>query len=80
MAKQQKQQPERKVYVTIRSTTQRKAVKFESWRYWEIVGELMFRSADRLDAYDAARWCGRFAKPGDRRELAPDITMEVTDG
>lgn len=71
---------ERKVYVTIRSTTQRKAVKFECWRYWEIVGELMFRSADRQDAYDAARWCGRFAKPGDRRELAPDITMEVTDG
>lgn len=58
MAKQQKQQPERKVYVTIRSTTQRKAVKFECWRYWEIVGELMFRSADRQDAYDAPGGAG----------------------
>ena len=79
MARKERTQ-ERKVYVTISSTTMRKPVKFESWRYWEIVGELIFRSADRLDAYDAARWCGRFAKPGDRRELAPDITMEVTDG
>ena len=79
MARKEQTQ-ERKVYVTIRSVTQRKAVKYESWRYWEIVGELMFRSADRQDAYDAARWCGRFAKPGDRRELSPDITMEVTDG
>lgn len=70
---------ERKVYVTIRSTTQRKAVKFEIWRYWEIVGELIFRSADRLDAYDAARWCARFAKPGDRKELFPDISLEVTE-
>lgn len=70
---------ERKVYVTIRSATQKKAVKFECWRYWEIVGELMFRSAERQDAYDAARWVARFAKKGDKRELAPDITMEVTD-
>ena len=79
MAKQQKQQPERKVYVTISSTTMRKPVRFECWRYWEIVGELIFRHADRQDAYDAARWCGRFAKSGDRRELLPDITMEVSE-
>lgn len=80
MAKQQKQQPERKVYVTISSTAMRKPVKFESWKYWEIVGELMFRSADRSEAYDAARWCARFAKPGDRKELFPDIYLEVSDG
>ena len=35
------QEPERKAYVTIRSTTQRKAVKFEIRRHWEIVGELI---------------------------------------
>lgn len=70
---------ERRVLVTIRSGGTKKPATFETWRYWEIVGELVWRSANRLDAYDAARWCGRFAKPGDRRELFPDITMEVKE-
>ena len=78
MAARKEQAQERKVYVTIRSPGYKKSVVFETWRYWEIVGELIFRSADRLEAYEAARWCGRFARPGDRRELFPDITMEVT--
>ena len=66
---------ERKVLVTIRS--QRRPVTLESWRYWEIVGELLFMGADRFEAYEAARWCGSKATPGDKKELSCGITMEV---
>lgn len=72
--------PERKIFVTISDSTEQQSVRFETWKYWEILGELIFRSADRTDACDAAKWCARTAKPGDRRELFPDITLEVADG
>lgn len=68
---------QRKLYVVIRSDAVRKPEKLEAWRYWEIVGELTWRSADRLEAYDAAKWCGLTAKAGDRRTLYPGITLEV---
>ena len=71
--------PERKVLVTIRSPGVKKPSIFETDRYWEIVSELTWRKAERLDAYDAAKWCDRTAKPGDRKELKPDITLEVKE-
>lgn len=73
-----KQNTERKVYVTIRSAAGRRPVKIETWRYWEIVGELQFMGADRFEAYDAARWCARDAKPNDKKEIRNGITLEVT--
>ena len=72
------QAPERKTYVIIRSGAH-KAVKFETKQYYGIVLELTLRSADRDEARSAARWCFHHAKPGDRRELWPDITMEVAE-
>lgn len=76
MAKQ-KQQTERSVLVTIRSPA--KTVRFDIWRYWEIVAELQMIHTDRADAVRAANWCLR-VKPGDRRELANGIVLEVGDG
>lgn len=73
MAKQ-KQQTERSVLVTIRSPA--KTVRFDTWRYWEIVAELQMMHTDRADAVEAANWCLR-AKPGERRELANGIVLEV---
>lgn len=70
--------PERKNYVTIRSGMG-KPMKFETKQYYGIALELTLRSADRDEARRAARWCFNYAKPGDRRELWPDITMEVTE-
>ena len=72
-----RKEQERKVYVTIRS--QRKPVRLETWRYWEIVGEMQFQGADRFEAYEAARWCGRTAKPGDKQELPCGIVLEVSE-
>lgn len=76
MAKQKQQQPERSAIVTIRSPA--KTVRFDTWRYWEIVAELQMIHTDRADAVEAANWCLR-AKPGDRRELANRIVLEVGD-
>ena len=73
MAKQ-KQQTERSALVTIRSPA--KTVRFDTWRYWEIVAELQMIHTDRADAVEAANWCLR-AKPGDRRELVNGIILEV---
>ena len=71
------QNAERKVYVTIRSAAGRRPVKLEIWRYWEIAGELQFMGLDRLEAYDAAKWCARTAKDGDKKGLSNGISMEV---
>lgn len=67
--------PERKVLVTIRSG--RKKVTLETWKFWEIVGELQWMRADHTTAYDTAKWLQK-AQPGEKREIHPDITMEVT--
>lgn len=72
MAKQ-KQQTERSVLVTIRSPA--KTMRFDTWRYWEIVAELQMLHTERADAIEAANWCLR-AKPGNRRELANGIVLE----
>lgn len=83
MAKQK--EPERKTCVII-SDGKRKDT-LETWRYWEIVGELQWLGTSRPDALDAAKWCAK-AKPGDSKALTGveyaagnrvEITMEVTD-
>jgi hypothetical protein len=68
------QTTERSVLVTIRSPA--KTVRFDTWRYWEIVAELQMIHTERAEAVEAANWCLR-AKPGDRRELANGIVLEV---
>ncbi len=54
--------------VTIKGGKSSGAVKFESHRYWEIVGELSWRGADRNQATDNAKWCGR-AEPGSEKSI-----------
>lgn len=77
--KRLEQKEERKVYVMIRSKAGKtKPVKLETWRYWEIVGELRYMGVERFEAYDAARWCARDARIGDKKELSGEITVEVT--
>ena len=51
-------------------------MRFDTWRYWEIVAELQMIHTDRAEAVEAANWCLR-AKPGDRREFANGIVLEV---
>lgn len=77
MARKEQTQ-ERKVVVTIRSADKRKPVTLDTWRYWEIIGELRWRGADYPAATDAAKWAQR-AKPGDINRV-DDILMEVRDG
>lgn len=72
MAKQQ--EPERKIFVTISDGNKRE--RFETWRYWEIVGALQWMGADRQTAYDAAKWAGR-ATPGDWYKIA--LAVEERD-
>ena len=66
--------------VTIKGGKKSDTVKFESWKYWEIVGELAWRGADRNQAYDNAKWCSR-AEPGSEKTILftgyPAISMKV---
>lgn len=63
------------VIAKMRTAKGRRETK-DTWRYWEIVGDLIWMGADRLDAYDAARWCIR-AKPGETRAVKPDIEITI---
>ena len=68
---------ERKVLVTIRSADKRKPVVLDTWRYWEIVGELRWMGVDYVQAIDAAKWAQR-AKPGETCEILPhSVIVEV---
>ena len=69
-------EPERKVLVTIRSG--RKKVTLETWKFWEIVGELQWMGVDRMTAYDAAKWVLQL-NPGEKQVIPPGILMEVTE-
>ena len=77
MARAKQPAPERKVYVTIRSPMGGKKEKFETWRYWEIVGALQWMGTERQTAYDAARLVQKL-KAGDSQILPNGITMEVS--
>lgn len=74
MRKQAKEQ-ERKVVVEIRSS-RRKAATLDTWRYWEIVGELQFMGATRVQAVDAAKWCVH-AEPGAFMRIFLTETEEI---
>lgn len=66
--------------ITIKGGKKSDTVKFESWKYWEIVGELTWRGADRNQSYDNAKWCSR-AEPGSETDIkisgGPDILLKV---
>lgn len=71
--KQQEQKP--RLYVTISAGG--KTARFETWRYWEIVGELQFMGVYRCDAIEAAKWAAK-AQAGERI-ITGKIEMEATN-
>lgn len=50
----------------------------DTWRYWEIVGALQWMGADRLSAYDTAKWIQQ-AQPGESREIQPGIKINIIE-
>ena len=66
--------------VTIKGGMKSETAKFAGWKYWEIVGELTWRGADRNQSIDAAKWCYR-AEPGTEKSIpvsgCPVITLKV---
>lgn len=71
-----KKEPERERIAVFRSG--RKKETIETWRYWEIVGALQWMGADRLTAYDTAKWIQQ-AKPGDTRTVPPGIDIQISE-
>lgn len=74
--KRKQEAPETVIIAVIRSG--RKEERFESWRYWEIVGALQWMGADRLTAYDTAKWIQK-ARPGQSRSVQPEIKITLTE-
>lgn len=66
--------------VTISGGKTSLTLRIESWKYWEILGELRWKGADRNQSYDNAKWCGR-ADPGSEKTIkisgGPDILLKV---
>ena len=56
----------------------KKKESLAAWRYWEIVGALQWLGADRLTAYDTAKWIQQ-AKPGDTRTVPPGIDIQISE-
>ena len=53
-----------------------KTISFESWKFWEIVGELVWRGANRFDAEDAAKWAAK-APIGLEKTIKPGILLKI---
>lgn len=66
--------------VTISGGETSLTVQIESWKYWEIMGELRWKGADRNQALDTAKWCMR-AEAGSEKsipiEKRPSILVKV---
>lgn len=66
--------------VTISGGETSLTVRIESWKYWEIMGELRWKGADRNQALDTAKWCMR-AESGSEKsipiEKRPSILVKV---
>lgn len=67
---------ERTTIAVIRSG--RKKETLATWRYWEVVGVLQWMGADRVTAYDQAKYIQK-AKPGDTWRVMPDISIEIIE-
>lgn len=68
--------PERERIAVLRSGKKKETLA--AWRYWEIVGALQWLGADRLTAYDTAKWIQQ-AKPGDARTVPPGIDIQIIE-
>ena len=68
--------PERERIAVFRSGKKKETL--DTWRYWEIVGALQWMGADRLTAYDTAKWIQQ-AKPGDTRTAQPGIDIQILE-
>ena len=55
---------------------EQKPFRVQSWKYWEILGELIWRKIDRLEAIDAAKWATK-AKPGMKLKIGQNYILEV---
>lgn len=66
--------------VTIKGGLKSETTKLAGWKYWEIVGELTWRGADRNKATDGAKWCAR-AETGSEKSIPvsgrPEIILKV---
>ena len=75
-----KEQFQQDTVVTIKGGKKSGTDKLESWKFWEIVGEMTWRGVDRFQAEDIARWCGR-AESGSEKNIvvqgAPVIVLKV---
>lgn len=52
---------------------------YDTWKYWEIVGELISRGADRFVAQDTMKWIQR-ASVGETKAIDPNITIKIKKG
>jgi len=68
--------PQRERIAVFRSGKKKESLA--AWRYWEIVGALQWLGADRLTAYDTAKWVQN-AQPGESREIQPGITITISE-
>lgn len=68
--------PERERIAVFRSGKKKETL--DTWRHWEIVGALLWMGADRLTAYDTAKWIQQ-AKPGDTRTVQPGIDIQISE-
>ncbi len=66
--------------VTIKGGKKSDTIKLDGWKYWEIVGELTWRGADRSQSTDNAKWCSR-AEPGSEKSIlipgGPPISLKA---
>ncbi len=57
---------------------QKKPIKIEAWKYYEIIDLLRERGVDRQQAYDAAKWAGRARDVNEKYTQIPRYILTIT--
>ena len=68
-------QPER--ILNIHTPDQKKPIRIEAWKYYEIVDELRCRGVDYQNACDAAKWAGRVRESNVKYTQIPHYILTV---
>ena len=62
----------------IQAPDQKKPIKIEAWKYYEIIDLLRERGVDRQQAYDAAKWAGRARDFGEKYTQIPHYILSLS--
>lgn len=72
-----KNEPQTDRTLIIKVPDQKRSIRIEAWKYYEIIDLLRELGVDRQQAYDAAKWAGRARDLGEKYTQIPHYILTI---